>query len=268
MDEMTAGIMHRRWLVTGLVAGATMSIVVAPDDAGAKAPNDPFTSADRTFINSVNSNVRYALPATVVAEASAGHARTRTIGTEIKQQDLRLARSCKAAAARLGVALREAPTADERVALERVSHSSGDNLDITYVRDLWASDRTLLPLAAGTRVGTRNSAVRRLSQDVLDVVNAQLRLLESTGLVDYSGSASARPQQSGARPAGLGPSVDPGRVDEVRKGTLKLSPGVPIMIGVLGCAAIAIVVICLRLFRSNTRRGAWGRGHRTRRRRG
>jgi hypothetical protein len=246
------------------VAAATIAIVITHGAAQAKAANASMTPTDQTFILSANSIVRYAIPASVLVRASTSRAQIRTVCVAILQQDERLARLHKEAAANLNAALRQTPTADEQAALDRVSTYSGNALDTTYVRDVWASDSTLLPLAAEARVATRNSLVRSLSQEALEVIGSQLRLLESTGLVDHAEPTPAAPSPTSTRPAKLRPSVDPALVEAARNGTVRLSPSEPVTTGVLGVAVAIILVISLRHLRMKNRRNNSNRRYRSR----
>jgi putative membrane protein len=129
--------------------------------------------ADRTLLARLKQHTLWAIPAGRLAAERATNRRVRAVAVRIADDQ-----------ARLDVALRAGPTAQERGWAAELAGDSGDAFDRTYVNRLRAEYGSLFGLASDVRAGTRDDDVRAFAQTAVDTALGHLTLLESTGLAE------------------------------------------------------------------------------------
>jgi predicted outer membrane protein len=110
----------------------------------------------------------------------------RQLGVQLDQVHAQLDAQLLDAADRLGVALPSQPGDQQKVWLNAITDATASGYDTTFVNLLRSAYGELLPLVAGVRAGTENRLVRQLAIVAGDAIGQNMRLLEGTGLVDYT----------------------------------------------------------------------------------
>jgi hypothetical protein len=166
--------------------------------------------------------------------------RVRQIGAEIAGQHVRLDALTRAAASRLGIALPDHPTYEQRGWLTEMQTAQGTDFDRVFVERLRAAHGLIFPAIATIRSGTHNDVVRRLAQEANQFVMTHMTLLESTHLVDYNRDIPAPPN-----PAPL--HID--RPEPVQARTLAGGASPPVIWAVLGLGVLAGLAAAARIVR-------------------
>ncbi|MDX2936629.1 DUF4142 domain-containing protein [Streptomyces ipomoeae] len=169
---------------------------------------------DREFITKVRLAGLWELPAGQQAQAKGTTQAVRTAGEHLVEGHTFLDARVRNVAARLGLALPNQPSDQQKAWLETLSAAQGDQYDREFANILRLAHGKVFSLVAQVRATTRNSLVRDLADDANTTVLDHIKVLEATGLVDYDAiarevaSASTPPLTSS--PAPPGPLSDPG----------------------------------------------------------
>ncbi len=160
---------------------------ISPSQATpADGADEPLTAADRDLLIKVRLAGLWEMPAGRMAAEKGASARVREVGEMIMSQHKQLDDLVVQAAAEVGVALPDEPERNQKSWLEEMDNASGTQFDYIFVDRLRDAHGKVLPVIASVRVGTRNAVVRRFSEAANDFVFTHIKLLESTGLVDYT----------------------------------------------------------------------------------
>jgi len=240
---------------TAVLGTVTAHAAVAPaHDGGLHAPpraagdgrpddTEPLTAADRDLLAKVRLAGLWEMPAGRMAAQKAVSPRVREIGEMISSQHNQLDVLVAQTAARLGVALPQQPNDDQQGWLDELRAATGTQFDHVFVDRLRAAHGKIFPAIAAVRAGTRNALVRQFAQSANGFVLTHLTLLESTGLVDYTGlPLPAQPSLTGH-----GPSITD--LERLLGWVRRTQPWVGILL-----VPITVLVIVPRLVRRLTQR--------------
>lgn len=167
----------------------------------------PLSPADRDIVIRVRLAGLWEAPAGAEATQRAADPKVRQVGEHLAREHTTLDETVRSVAGQLGIALPNAPTAEQRGWLDELDRARGAQFDQTFVDRLRAAHGTVFGLLSGVRAGTRNDLVRSFAQSAVDIVMRHMTLLESTGLVHFADlPVPGQPAPS----AGKLTSADPG----------------------------------------------------------
>jgi putative membrane protein len=167
--------------------------VVVPDSPIGNGDKAPLTPADRDFVVRVRLAGLWEIPAGVMAAQKGVDPQVRQVGKEIADQHVRLDQLTRTAAVRLGLALPNRPTYEQRGWLTQMRRAQGADFDHVFVDRLRAAHGLIFAAIAAIRSGTHNDVVRRLAQEANQFVMTHMTLLESTHLVDFAADVPTPP---------------------------------------------------------------------------
>lgn len=225
-------------IITGLAA--TLAALIFPiwsyaDRSGTSAdvlnaptvttPYGPLSAQDRDFVARVRLAGLWELPAGELAERKGTTAAVRTAGQHLVDGHTSLDAQVRAVAERLGMALPNEPTAQQKQWLATLNSARGQDFDRQFANILRLAHGKVFSVVAQVRAGTQNSLVRGLADAANATVLDHIEVLEATGYVDFAQLARDL-TASAAPPAGAPvPSVDPASAVPV---TPSASPAYPL----------------------------------------
>jgi predicted outer membrane protein len=171
----------------GVVAAAAIVVLVASAAPAAAAPGVPtqLNAADMALLNGVRLAGLWEMPAGQMAAEKGVSPRVREIGAEIARQHVELDNLVTVAANDLGANLPADPTVQQQGWLKEMQNAKGGQFDQVFVTRLRAAHGKIFPVIGAVRSATRNPVVRKLAEDANTFVMNHMRMLESTGLVQY-----------------------------------------------------------------------------------
>lgn len=146
----------------------------------------PVSPSDRDLLIKIRQADLFDGPTGQQAAQRAGVPVVGRVGAQLGAAHAQLDAQLLDTADRLGVPLPSQPSDQQKVWLNAIANASPPSYDHTFVNLVRSAYGELLPLVEGVRAGTENQLVRRLAITAGDVISSNMRLLESTGLVDYS----------------------------------------------------------------------------------
>ncbi|MGH3925624.1 MAG: DUF4142 domain-containing protein, partial [Pseudonocardiaceae bacterium] len=158
----------------------------APDNGWTQTPWGPLGPADRDLLIKVRQAGLWEAPAGQQAEQRASGARVREVGRLIATEHTDLDARVRDVSARLGVALPNQPSDQQKGWVTEIISQPKPDFDRTFVQRLRAAHGKVLPTIAQVRAGTRNDLVRSFATTSAEFVTRHHEYLESTKLVDYS----------------------------------------------------------------------------------
>ncbi|SNY25686.1 DUF4142 domain-containing protein [Paractinoplanes atraurantiacus] len=205
----------RSGALTAVLAGL---FILAPVPAEA-APSVPtqLNAADMMLLNGVRQAGLWEIPAGQMAAQKGNGGKVRQVGQMIADQHVRLDQLVVDAANKLGATIPSTPTAEQQGWLTEMQNNKGVQFDQTFVTRLRAAHGKIFPVIGAVRASTRNPVVRKLADDANIFVMNHMKMLESTGLVQYEKlpPAALPPAQDvskigiAAANAGVTPPVSP-----------------------------------------------------------
>jgi predicted outer membrane protein len=213
------------------VTGALLMLGLSAAPAVA-APSVPtqLNAADVALLNGVRLAGLWEMPAGQMAAEKGDSARVREIGREIANQHVELDELVTVAANRLGTTIPADPTTQQQGWLKEMQNAKGVQFDQIFVTRLRAAHGKIFPVIGAVRSATRNPVIRKLADDANRFVLNHMKLLESTGLVEYGQlpPAAMPPAEDlsamglATANAGSGPPVSPVVLWSLLIGTLAL----------------------------------------------
>jgi predicted outer membrane protein len=182
--EMFRPMLARRTMVTVAVAVVTLMVSPAPVKAGPTVPTQ-LNAADMTLLNGVRQAGLWEIPAGQMAAQKGSSAVVRQVGTMIADQHVQLDQLVVDAANKLGASIPATPTAQQQGWLNEMQNASGARFDQSFVTRLRAAHGKIFPVIGAVRAATRNPVVRKLADQATIFVMNHMKMLESTGLVQY-----------------------------------------------------------------------------------
>jgi predicted outer membrane protein len=168
----------------------------------------PLSALDREFVTKVRLAGLWELPAGQQAEARGTSTAVRTAGEHLVEGHTFLDARVREVAARLGLELPNQPNSRQQHWLSELSAAHGDDYERKFANILRRAHGQVFSLVAQVRATTRNSLVRDLADDANKTVLDHIKVLESTGLVDFdalardAAGASAPPETRSPAPPG------------------------------------------------------------------
>jgi predicted outer membrane protein len=169
-------------VVAGVVAGLGASPL--PVTAAPAAPTQ-LNATDTLLLNGVRQAGLWELPAGQMAVQKGDSTRVRQIGQMIADQHIELDELTVDAANTLGATIPSTATAEQQGWLKEMQDTKGRQFDQTFVTRLRAAHGKIFPVISAVRSGTRNPVVRKLADQANIFVMNHMKMLESTGLVQY-----------------------------------------------------------------------------------
>ncbi|WP_239163512.1 DUF4142 domain-containing protein [Paractinoplanes rishiriensis] len=206
-----------------------LGVLAAPAAAAPSVPTQ-LNAADVALLNGVRLAGLWEMPAGQMAAEKGDSARVREIGREIANQHVELDELVTVAANRLGATIPADPTAQQQGWLKEMQNAKGVQFDLIFVARLRAAHGKIFPVIGAVRSATRNPVIRKLADDANRFVLNHMKLLESTGLVEYGRlpPAAMPPAEDlsamglASANAGNGPPVSPLVLWSLLIGTLAL----------------------------------------------
>jgi predicted outer membrane protein len=181
---MLRSSLARRAGVVAAGAIAVLAVLCTPAAAAPPAPTQ-LNANDVTLLNGVRQAGLWEMPAGQMAAQKGSSERVRQIGQEIANQHVQLDQLVTDAANQLGAALPSTPTTQQQGWLNEMQNASGARFDQTFVARLRAAHGKIFPIIGAVRAATRNPVIRKLCDQTTIFVMNHMKLLESTGLVQY-----------------------------------------------------------------------------------
>ncbi|GIE94317.1 DUF4142 domain-containing protein [Paractinoplanes rishiriensis] len=197
-------------------AAAVLAVFAAPAAAAPAVPTQ-LNAADMALLNGVRLAGLWEMPAGQMAAEKGSSTRVREVGREIAKQHVALDELVTVAANQLGATIPVDPTGQQQGWLKEMQNAKGVQFDQIFVTRLRAAHGKIFPVIGAVRSATRNPVIRKLADDANRFVLTHMRLLESTGLVEYGQlpPAAMPPAEDlsamglASANAGVGPPVNP-----------------------------------------------------------
>jgi predicted outer membrane protein len=169
-----------------LVAATVAALAVAPVSAQA-APAAPtqLNAADMALLNGVRQAGLWEIPAGQMAAQKGSTDKVRQVGAMIADQHVQLDELVVNAANKLGASIPATPTNQQQGWLNEMQGAKSIQFDQTFVTRLRAAHGKIFPVIGAVRAATRNPVVRQLADQANTFVMNHMKMLESTGLVQY-----------------------------------------------------------------------------------
>lgn len=165
----------------------------------------PLSAADRDFITRVRLAGLWELPAGQQATERAPTEAVKTAGEHLIQGHTFLDARVREVAAQLGMELPSQPNAMQQGWLRTLTADTGTAYERDFANLLRSAHGQVFALIAQIRANTRNSLVRSLADDTNTTVLDHMKVLESTGFVDFDGLARGAVASATASPTGPPP---------------------------------------------------------------
>jgi predicted outer membrane protein len=220
----------------GAVVGAVLALLTAVPAPASAAPAGPaqLNAADMALLNGVRLAGLWEMPAGQMAAEKGDTVRVREVGAEIAKQHVQLDELVTEAANRLGATIPTDPTTQQQGWLKEMQNAKGLQFDQIFVTRLRAAHGKIFPVIGAVRAGTRDPVIRKLADQANTFVSNHMKMLESTGLVQYGRlPPAAMPPAEDLSAMGLA-SANAGINPPVSPMVLWM-----LLIGTLGIAAIA-----------------------------
>lgn len=251
----------QRWLVGVLatalafmlapagIARAADGVPVPPDDTLTDNGAGTVSSADQDFVIKVRLAGLWEIPAGNMAQEKSENEDIKALAKSISAQHVILDKLDIAVAKKLQIQLPNIPNNDQQGWLaEMEAATTSQQFDQIYIDRLRAAHGKIFPAIATIRASTRNDSVRKLAQQANQFVMTHMTLLESSGIVDYSGLPTAPPPAT----TGGGPVPVDGAMLAAASSSSGGAPGVStsVILLVLAGALVAGVITTMRIFRT------------------
>ena len=161
----------------------------------------PFGPGDRALVEGVRRADLWEGPAGQMAVQKGENARVKEIGAIISRQHVsELDPEVLKVGSQLGIALPSQPNADQQTWLGEMESTTGAAFDRVFVDRLRLAHSKVFALIASVRANTRNSVVREFAQTANKYVDNHMKLLDSTGIVEFDLLPTPIPPPPAANP--------------------------------------------------------------------
>ncbi|MEU6574204.1 DUF4142 domain-containing protein [Streptomyces sp. NPDC046805] len=223
MAATVVALLFPIWSYADRSGSAGADVLNAPTVA---TPYGPLSPQDRDFVTKVRLAGLWELPAGELAEQRGTTEAVRTAGRHLVDGHTSLDAHVRDVASRLGLALPNEPTPQQKQWLASLRAARGRDFDREFVGIVRLAHGRVFPVVAQIRASTQNSLVRDLADDANDTVLDHIKVLEATGYVDFA--ALARELAATGAPSAANspvPAVDPSAAIPV---TPSASPSYPL----------------------------------------
>lgn len=146
----------------------------------------PVSTADRDMLIKLRQADLWNGPTGEQAAAQAGDPEVRRVGAALATSHGQLDVALMQIADRLAIKLPSQPSDQQQVWMAAIAAAPPQRYDATYVNLTRGAYGELMPLIEGVRAGTQNELVRWIAMAASASIEPNMRLLEGTGLVNYS----------------------------------------------------------------------------------
>lgn len=202
-------ILYAFWLVAAAALVSVLTTVVQvpraagePQDGWTDTPYGPLGPGDRDFLVKVRQAGLWEGPTGQQAQQRAGSQKVKDVGMHLAMDHGALDEKVREVAGQLDVVLPSQPNADQLRWMGELSTKSGADYDRTFAMLLRAAHGKVFAVVAGVRAGTRNELIREFATEANTVVMRHMTLLESTGLVNFTGLPAPPDPAQAAAPSG------------------------------------------------------------------
>ena len=174
--------------LTALAYPAMLGVQAAsssPDRVIATTRYGPLTEADRDFVVKVRSAGLWEYPLGEMVLQKGSTPAMREAGEHLLVGHAELDALCRAIAPKLGIALPNQATPQQRQFVAASAAESGKRFDATAATIMRVTHGQIFPVIATIRATTENTLVRRLADLANDTVLDHITMLEKTGVVDF-----------------------------------------------------------------------------------
>jgi predicted outer membrane protein len=199
-----------------VLAAVLAAVAVLPAPAEAAPGPAQLNATDTILLNGVRQAGLWEMPAGQMATQKGTTERIRQVGQMIADQHAQLDQLVTDAANQLGATIPSTPTTEQQGFLTQLQNANGGQFDQTFVTLLRKAHGKIFPVIGAVRASTRNPVVRKLADQTTIFVMNHMKMLESTGLVQYEKlpPAALAAQDTSALAvaqanAGLAPPVSP-----------------------------------------------------------
>jgi predicted outer membrane protein len=169
-----------------VLATAVFVSLGAPTGPAQAAPAPTqLNAADMALLNGVRQAGLWEIPAGQMAAQKGSTTKVRQVGAMIAQQHVTLDELVVDAANKLGTSLPATPTDQQQGWLSEMQNNKANQFDQIFVTRLRAAHGKIFPVIGAVRASTRNPVVRELADRANIFVMNHMKMLESTGLVQY-----------------------------------------------------------------------------------
>ncbi|WP_185011069.1 DUF4142 domain-containing protein [Streptomyces sp. AK010] len=204
---------------TGLIVTCLAATLAAPafplwsyTDQPEAAPNalsahilqtshGPLSALDQDFLTKERPAGLWELPAGRQAQAKGTMPAVRTAGRHLVEGHRFLGERVRDVAARLGLPLPDEPSEQQKQRLDRLDAAQGEDYDREFATIPRLAHGKVFPVVAQVRASTRNSPVRELADEANTTALDHIKVLETTGHVDFDALAG------GSAPPAAGPGT-------------------------------------------------------------
>ncbi|MEU0386084.1 DUF4142 domain-containing protein [Streptomyces chartreusis] len=173
----------------------------------------PLSALDQDFLVKVRLAGLWELPAGRQAQTKGTTPAVRTAGRHLVEGHRFLDERVRGVAARLNLALPDAPSDQQKQWLATLDAAQGAEYDRQFANILRLAHGRVFSVVAQVRASTRNSLVRDLADDANTTVLDHIKVLEATGYVDFDAvardMATASTPPTAAPPPVSPPARDP-----------------------------------------------------------
>ncbi|KUN04871.1 Tat pathway signal sequence domain protein [Streptomyces yokosukanensis] len=152
-------------------------------------PYGPLSAQDRDFITQVRLAGLWELPAGELAERKGTAAAVRSAGQHLVDGHTSLDAHVRTVATQLGVPLPNEANAQQKQWLDTLGATQGEDFDRRFAGTVRLAQGRVYTLTAQVRADTQNSLVRDLADDANATVLDHIKVVESTGYVDFAALA-------------------------------------------------------------------------------
>jgi predicted outer membrane protein len=192
---------------------------IAQDAQWTQTPWGPLGPADRNLLVKIREAGLCEGVTGLQAQHQAGSRQVRTIGTHVAAEYTNLDNQVRSVAGKLGVALPDQPTEQQKGWMRELSGLSGSAFDRTFAQRMRFAHGEVLPVITEVRAGTRNDLIRSFAATAAVFVNRHMEYLERTGLVNYATLPEPMPPAAGLPPARVPPTGREQQIDQVVNAT-------------------------------------------------
>jgi predicted outer membrane protein len=198
--------MLRRWLMIGggffgliLVVGvllpqfvhfpnaqqSTQAGAIQDDGTTWNTPSGPLSPMDRLLLAKVRQANLWETPTAQQANQQGSSQRVKDVGQILMQDHIQLNQQTNDLAAQLRVPLPNEPNPQQKGFMADLANRSGPDYDRIWATDLRNAHAQVFQAASQVRALTRNTQMRDFADVAISLVGKHMRLLESTGVVDF-----------------------------------------------------------------------------------
>lgn len=195
-----------------LVVLAAVAALLAPGaESTAQQQSTAVPATDAVLLVKVRQAGLWEMPAGMMAIQKGSSQVVKDVGFALMVDHGRLDVFTRQLAQAMGVALPALPSDEQQGWLREMQAASGPTFDSIFANRLRAAHGAVLAVLAQVRAGTRDERIRAFATTGNQAVLRHITLLESTGMVDYTGLPEANVSTTAA-PTGAQLGLDTSQI--------------------------------------------------------